>query len=251
MQKWEGNLTIKTTEQTQKYHLLKSIQNKYTEEVRSVDETTINAERTYTLSWIKLNIPSIDPEKGIKDEATSLQGKKIALEIKNNQITATKVLTKEKNVILKEDLPYVTAFTEYNQLLPRTLLKQLVKQGDSWTITNAEFGKVVFKEDYDEKLCSVEGKATLDEITTYQGLTSAKISISLKIAHNGNEITPALSVGLKGVCYYALDKNVITSVELKGPFTLDKEVKLADKSLVKINATGEISLTSQVTPIEK
>jgi len=246
VQKWEGKLIIKT-ELEQKYPFLKSIQNNYSEVILSAKEGTINSERTYTLSRIKINIPTTIPEKGIKDEATSLQGKQLALEIKDNQLTATKILAKQNNVVLKNDLPYVTSFTEYNLLLPQAP----VKPGDSWQITNAELGKVVFKEDYDEKLCSVEGKATLDAITTYKDLNSARVFVNLKITHKANETTPALSVELKGTYYYALDKNVITSLDLKGQFTLDKEIKLADKSLVKINAAGEIIITSQVTPIEK
>lgn len=245
-QKWEGKLIIKI-DREQKYPFLKSIQNTYTEIISSVKETTVNSERTYTLSRIKINIPTTIPENGIKDEATSLQGKQVALEMKDNQITATKVLVKQNNIVLKEDLPYITAFTEYNNLLPNTS----VKPGDSWKITNAELGKVVFKEDYDGKLCSVEGKAILDEITTYQELNVARIFINLKATRKQTETAPALSVDLKGTCYYALDKNVMISVQLKGPFTLDKEIKLDDKSLVTLKATGEVTISSQVTPIEK
>jgi len=245
-QKWDGKLSIKS-EGISTYRFSKFIQNKYTEEIISVDGATVKSERTYLVSRIKTNIPTSKPEEGIKDEATSLQGKKIALEVKNNQIIATKVLSKEKNVILKDDLPYITPFTEYNELIPHTS----IKIGDTWQIRTAEFGKVIFKQDYEADLCEVTGKAKLEEITNYQGFNSAKISISLKATRKQSETTPNLTVELTGTCYYALDKNVLTSVDLKGPFTLDKEIKLADKSLVTINATGEIIISSQVTPMEK
>lgn len=246
-QKWEGNLAIEATAIGRSSNVFsKSIQNIYIEVIGPVTKTAIKSERTYTQSWLNSAIVTLEPEKGTKNEATSLQGKTIALETKDNQTTITKILNKENNVVLKEDLPYVTALTEYNNLLPPSA----VKVGDTWQITDAQFGKVIFKEDYEEELCAVEGKATLAELTTYQGLKSAKISIILIATHKQTETAPELSVDLKGSCYYALDKKVIISVDLKGAFTLDKEVTLPNQSTVKIKATGKITLSSQVTPVE-
>jgi hypothetical protein len=246
-QEWKGNLTLETEDKKPTYTFEQSIQNKYTENIVSIGET-LEIERFYTASHLKKKgLPTSDSKASVKDEDTSLKGRKLGVKIKDNKVIESKVISKEEDMILSRDAAYIMSSNEFDGFIS---LAQ-VKVGDSWKIKEADFGQVIFREDYDSDKCSVIGDAKLEEIIDYKGYTCARISIKISAAREESAETPQATVELAGVCYFDLENKIVHYVELKGTFTLDKKSKPDEKTKSVVKVEGLITITSEVKKVKQ
>lgn len=238
-QKWDGNTTITTKDKIHQSAFLKSTHHKYTEKIVGIGQA-IKSKRTYTLSRVK----SILPQEGIKRETTSLERKTLMLETVNHQIKVLENLTKENPTILKDDLPYITPLIEFKGVLPKTM----VKEGDTWTIGTRDLGRMIFKNNYDEKKCLIKGEGVFKEIVNYPdgdpGAPCAKILLQLMISHDGTETASILETNLDGICFCSLETGLILFLELRGQFTLKRERKQDD--LITVVTSGNITIRKKL-----
>ncbi|MBI4835253.1 MAG: hypothetical protein HY811_10635 [Planctomycetes bacterium] len=247
-QEWKGNLTLETEgKKPSTYTFVQSIQNKYTENIISTGET-VEAERVYTASHVKKSgLPTSDSKASIKDEDTSLKDRKLGLKIKDSKVAESRVISKEEDMILSRDVPYVIPSNEFDGFIAPAQ----VKVGDSWKIREDDFGMIIFREDYDSDKCSIIGDASLEEITDYKGYTCAKIAVKISAAREQSADTPQATVELTGVCYFDLENKIVHYVKLDGKFTLDKKSKAEEKTKSIIKVEGLITITSEVKKVKE
>lgn len=238
-QKLDGTIVITTEEDTHKFPFLKSTRHRYTERIMEMGQV-IKSRRIYSLSKVKSNLP----EEGIKNETTSLEGKTLILETTDHQTKILENLTKENPTVLKEHLQYITSLMELKGLLPKTM----VKEGDTWAVDASDLARDIFKADYDEKKCSVEGEGLFEKIVNYPegepGVSCAKISVKLFVVHEGSETAPSLETNLEGTCFCSLENGLILFLELNGQFTLKKDLQGDETAQVIIS--GDITVRKKV-----
>lgn len=254
-QKWEGNYTIKTTDpsvitKSQTYPYWKQYRHQYKDLILLVsdDKRSFHNKREYIISERKANVPGQE----VKTEKISLEGKTIRIESKDFEVTATEKLAPQDSIIIEVDNNYIKPVNWFYPLLPAEPLTI----GATYEINNKELARILFADQYDDKLCEVSGTGTLEEIVNAEKLNCARVLLNLKATRNDPANNTAYTVELDGTYLVSLPgqgAERLVDLSLTGSFSFEqsRSVKTSKKKgepeqKVEVSTTGGITIKLKV-----
>ncbi|MBI4712563.1 MAG: hypothetical protein HY762_04585 [Planctomycetes bacterium] len=128
--------------------------------------------------------------------------------------------------------------------------------GATYDIKNKELARILFADQYDEKLCEVSGTGTLEEIVSAEKLNCARVLLNLKATRNDPANNTAYTVELDGTYLVSLPgqgAERLVDLNLTGSFLFEqsRSVKTSKKKdepeqKVEVSTTGGITIKLKI-----
>ncbi|MDI6733041.1 MAG: hypothetical protein QME51_02750 [Planctomycetota bacterium] len=242
-QRWDGTMTIKTDDKVLSYPYYKQFTQQYTEKLFLItpDQLNFKSERYYHTSIIKSNMP----DEGKKTQSTSLEGKTLSLETKNYQIVSHEKIAPKEVVVIKDDYFYLNALNWFYSCLPNA--EDSLEIGASYPLKSKDLAKIIFKEHFNEKFCTITGSGVLEEVTQSPSpsVMTARVLINLKIKQMKEDTK--FNVELIGLCKISKGKTQSIELELSGPFTIIQPTFSHEGKKISSSTEGTLRIKSKIS----